>query len=107
LSLSELDNPKLEEDFSEMGFPKLDDPPPSFELGKEEKVDNLTPSKILDLKESQDEEDIHIILHVETIDRKSGKNVPFFISLLTNDFTLHNCMLDLGASTNVMPSRVM
>jgi hypothetical protein len=74
---------------------------------EEEKVDNLTPSQNLDLEESQDEEDLPIILHAENIDRKSGKNAPFFISLLINDFTLHNCMLDSGASTNIMPLRVM
>ena len=32
---------------------------------------------------------------------------PFYISLLLHDFTRHNCMLDSGASHNLMPLSVM
>jgi hypothetical protein len=63
--------------------------------------------KILDIEESQDEEDLPIVLHAENIGRKNGKHAPFFISLLVNEFTLHNCMLDSGASMNIMPLKVM
>ena len=30
-----------------------------------------------------------------------------FLSLLMNDYLLHNCMLDSGASSNVMTKKVM
>jgi hypothetical protein len=39
--------------------------------------------------------------------RKIGKHAPFFISLLVNELILHNCMLDSGASMNIIPLRVM
>jgi len=32
---------------------------------------------------------------------------PFFLTLDINDRLLHNCMLDFGASTNVMTNKVM
>ena len=32
---------------------------------------------------------------------------PFYISTLLHDFILHNCMLDYGASHNLMPLSVM
>jgi len=32
---------------------------------------------------------------------------PFFLTLDINDRLLHNCMLDFGASTNVMTKEVM
>ena len=32
---------------------------------------------------------------------------PFYISLLLHDYTLHNCMLDSGASHNLMPLSIM
>ena len=32
---------------------------------------------------------------------------PFYISLLLHDFILHNCMLDSGASHNIMPLSIM
>lgn len=34
-------------------------------------------------------------------------NQPFFLTLEVNDCLLHNCMLDSGASTNVMTKKVM
>ena len=42
-----------------------------------------------------------------SIEGKKGNCPPFFISLHINDLMLHNCMLDPGASTNVMPLKVM
>jgi hypothetical protein len=41
------------------------------------------------------------------MDRGNEKNRPFFLSLLVNDFILHNCMLDLGTTSNVMTRKVM
>jgi hypothetical protein len=40
-------------------------------------------------------------------DRKNGGHAPFFITLVVNNLLLHNCMLDSGASTNVMSLKVM
>jgi hypothetical protein len=40
-------------------------------------------------------------------DRGNEKNRSFFLSLLMNDHLLHNCMLDSGASSNVMTKKVM
>jgi hypothetical protein len=39
--------------------------------------------------------------------RKNGSHSPFIITLMINDLLLHNCMLDFGASTNVMSLKVM
>jgi hypothetical protein len=40
-------------------------------------------------------------------DKKNGGHAPFFITLMINNLLLHNCMLDYGASTNVMALKVM
>jgi hypothetical protein len=40
-------------------------------------------------------------------DRVNEKNQPFFLSLLVNNYLLHNCMLDFGESSNVMTKKVM
>jgi hypothetical protein len=97
----------LEENSDELEISNSDGLPPSFFPIKEKKVDNLTPSQDLDLEEYQDEEDLPILLHAENICRKSGKHAPFFISLMVNEFTLHNCMLDSGSTTNIMPLKVV
>jgi hypothetical protein len=44
---------------------------------------------------------------LQNMDRGNEKNRPFYLSLLMNDFILHNCMLDSGASSNVMTKKVM
>jgi hypothetical protein len=54
----------------------------------------------------QDEDDLPIVLHAENLGRKNGTYAPFFISLIVNELILHNCLLDLGASTNIMPLRI-
>jgi hypothetical protein len=41
------------------------------------------------------------------MDRGNEKNRTFYLSLLMNDFILHNCMLDSEASSNVMTKKVM
>ena len=38
--------------------------------------------------------------HVEEIDPSTP---PFYVSLVIHDLLLHNCMLDSGASHNLMP----
>jgi hypothetical protein len=43
----------------------------------------------------------------QNMDRGNEKNIPFYLSFLMNDFILHNCMLDLGASSNVVTKKVM
>jgi hypothetical protein len=40
-------------------------------------------------------------------DRKNEKNLPFYLSLLVNNKVLHNCMLDSGATSNVITKKVM
>jgi hypothetical protein len=40
-------------------------------------------------------------------DRKNEKNLPFYLSLIVNDKVLQNCMLDSGATSNVMAKKVM
>ena len=50
-------------------------------------------------------QDAPVIL--QNMDRENEKNRPFFLSLLMNDFILHNCMLDSEASSNVMTKKVM
>ena len=42
--------------------------------------------------------------HVEEID---PSNPPFYVSLVIHDLLLHNCMLDFGASHNLMPLSIM
>ena len=42
--------------------------------------------------------------HVEEIDPSTP---PFYVSLVIHDLLLHNCMLDSGASHNLLPLSVM
>ena len=42
--------------------------------------------------------------HVEEVDSSVP---PFYMSVLLHDFILHNCMLVLGASHNLMPLSMM
>ncbi len=50
---------------------------------------------------------MHVVLQAMEQGRKSGSHSPFFISLVMIDLLLHNCMLDPGASTNIMPLKIM
>jgi hypothetical protein len=52
-------------------------------------------------------EDAPVILQGMDQNRGNGSHQPFFISLLVNNLLLHNCMLDSGASSNVMTRKVM
>jgi hypothetical protein len=42
--------------------------------------------------------------HVEELDPSTA---PFYVTLVIHDLLLHNCMLDSGASHNLMPLSVM
>lgn len=42
--------------------------------------------------------------HVEELDPSV---VPFYVTLVIHDLSLHNCMLDFGASRNLIPLSVM
>jgi len=61
--------------------------------------------KSADIPPTRSYQDAPVIL--QNMDRGNEKNIPFYLSLLMNDFILHNCMLDLGASSNVMTKKVM
>jgi hypothetical protein len=59
------------------------------------------------LEVSTEKEDPPIILDTMYIDRKKDKSPPFYLSLGMNGLHSKNCMLDSGASTNVMSLKVM
>jgi hypothetical protein len=61
--------------------------------------------KSIDIPPTRTYQDAPVIL--QNMDRGNQKNRPFFLSLLVNDFILHNCMLDSGATSNVMTKKVM
>jgi len=52
-------------------------------------------------------QDQPIVLETTNRGGFNGNHDPFFISFGVNELILHNCMLDTGASTNVMPLGVM
>jgi hypothetical protein len=41
------------------------------------------------------------------IDEKNNSILPFYISLTVQDHLLHKCMLDYGASHNLLPQIIM
>jgi hypothetical protein len=89
----------------ELEISNLNDIPSSLSLDEEsskEQFENPLSSQDPNIEESQDEEDLPIILHAKNIGRKNGNHVPFFISLRVNEFTLYNCMLDSGSSMNII-----
>jgi hypothetical protein len=61
--------------------------------------------KSVDIPPTTAYQDAPVIL--QNMDRGNKENKPFFLSLLVNDFILHNCMLDSGATSNVMTKKVM
>jgi hypothetical protein len=60
---------------------------------------------IVDMPPIVSYQDAPVIL--QNMDRGNEKNRPFYLSLLMNDFIVHNFMLDSGASSNVMTKKVM
>ena len=81
-------------------YPKLQD-----------KTEVLIPSqgpRVEEYFDLQEKIDPLVILHTANIDGKNGRHTPFFIvTLMVNRLLLHNCMLDLGASTNIMSLKVV
>jgi hypothetical protein len=61
--------------------------------------------KSVDIPPTKTYQDSPMIL--QNMDRGNEKNRPFFLSLLVNDFILHNCMLDSGATSNVMTKKII
>jgi hypothetical protein len=61
--------------------------------------------KVLSIEEELEKP--HAVLQAMDYDRKNGGNALFFITLVVNNLLLHNCMLDYGASTNVMYLKLM
>ena len=60
------------------------------------------------INQAEECEDIMIILsNMLPNENKNHGHKPLFISLYIGDLVLHNCMFDLGASTNVMPIPMM
>ena len=49
--------------------------------------------------------DMPIVLN--SVDTRRGDHPPFYVSFLVDNLLLHNCKLDLGASSNVMTKKVM
>jgi hypothetical protein len=76
-------------------------------LGLQCNPDVHIPSQGISVEKPREEEDLPVILHSSNLDRRNGRHAPFFISLVVNELLLHNCMLDSGASTNVMSLEVM
>ena len=56
-------------------------------------------------KQNNFNEDTPIVLHSR--DPNKEDHPSFYISLIANDKLLHNCMLDSGASSNIMTKKVM
>jgi hypothetical protein len=59
------------------------------------------------LQVSTEKEDPPIILNTMYLDQQRDRNPPFYLSSGMNGLRLNNCMLDSGASTNVMSLKVM
>ena len=55
--------------------------------------------------ESIKPKDMPIVLN--SVDLKREYHPPFYVYLLVDNLLLHNCMLDSGASSNVMTRKVM
>jgi ribonuclease HI len=69
------------------------------------KAIDAAPKSIVEKQPATAYQDAPVIL--QNWDRKNEKNLPFCLSLLVNDKMLHNCMLNSGASSNVMTKKVM
>jgi hypothetical protein len=61
-----------------------------------------TQSDILNLQDERP-----ILMCVPRIGERGEAIAPFYISLTAHEHILHNCMLDSGASHNLMPKIVM
>ena len=57
--------------------------------------------------ESEHIEPMDMPIVFNSVDPKREDHPPFYVSLLVDNLLLHNCMLDSGASSNVMTRKVM
>ena len=57
--------------------------------------------------EAEHIEPIDMPIVLNSVDPRREDHPPFYVSLLVDNLLLHNCMLDLGASSNVMTRKVM
>ena len=57
--------------------------------------------------EAEHIEPIYMPIALNSVDPKRENHPPFYVSLLVENLFLHNCMLDSGASPNVMTRKVM
>ena len=57
--------------------------------------------------EAEHIEPIDMPIVLNSVDLRREDHPPFYVSLLVVKLLLHNCMLDLGASSNVMTRKVM
>jgi hypothetical protein len=92
---------------------KIKIPVPFLELIKNEEFKKYL-SKMLQPESSpnstdsinlQDEKPIVILGHL--IEDRDDSSPPFYTSLNIHDTVLHNCLMDSGASHNLMPKSVM
>jgi hypothetical protein len=65
--------------------------------------------QILGLGEGKEESSNNTPVILKTVEKGglNGGRDPFYISLQVNNLLLQNCLLDFGASTNVMPLKTM
>ena len=57
--------------------------------------------------EAEHIEPIDMPIVLNSVDPRREYHPPFYVSLLVDKLLLHNCMLDSGASSNVMTRKVM
>ena len=57
--------------------------------------------------EAEHIEPIDMPIVLNSVDPRREDHLPFYVSLLVDNLLLHNCMLDSGASSNVMTRKVM
>ena len=98
---------KIFEKYEEVSTEKLktitEKPKEKFVSSKETVRDK--PIENLSKKQSNFNEDAPIIFHNR--DPNKEYHPSFYISLIAKNKLLHNCMLDSGASSNIMTRKVM
>ena len=69
-------------------------------------TNNQLPSDIVNLQEESPKIFIGSALEEKT-ENEASASPPFYITLTIHEQMIHNCVLDLGASHNLMPKAVM
>ena len=88
---------QVEEFFDSVGQDKA--PEFALEFGHEQSAERTHSSK--------DEKDPPVNIQSAIYERKNGGHPPFYLTLHIQNMLLHNCMLDSGATMNVIPLHVM